>query len=52
MMRIEDLMAIMKKSRSEIENMFKENDVIELNLKEPTSGAKQYRDEGRIELLR
>lgn len=48
-MNIEDLTVLLGKTRQEVEEMLKSNDVIELNLKERKQ--KEENDSGKIEVL-
>jgi len=48
-MNIEDLTVLLGKTRQEVEEMLKANDVIELNLKERKQ--KEETDSGKIEVL-
>jgi hypothetical protein len=49
-MNVEDLALLMGKTRKEIEEMLKSNDIIELNLKERKQI--QERDIGKIEIIK
>ena len=48
-MKLDDLASLMGKTREEVEEMLKQNSVIELKLTEKTN--KQLKDNGSIEIL-